>query len=190
MTEQPSPKRRPYGALVVLAVLILAVFVRQRHSDIVPVDVIEEQENYVDTYTIDVQSTQFGKDGKIKRTLSADYAAHYALSDESILQAPAIERTSETGKIWRTSARNGKVRAGGDVFDLWNTVLITRLDGDLLARSDTLTFYSDRGQVETNDEVIIDSRIGQTIGVGMSANLNSEVLRLNSKVRSVFDPPQ
>lgn len=188
--QRSEHRRRPYGALAFVALLILALFVRQRHSDIIITEAPSSDDNYVDTYTVEVSSQLYDRNGRKVRLLEADYAAHYALSDESILQAPSILSTSDSGKSWQTSARNGKVRPGGNIFDLWNTVLIQRVNGDTVMRSDTLTYHSDQGVAETKDEVVIDSKIGQTIGVGMTANINTEVIRLNSEVRSVFEPPR
>lgn len=191
MSEETTDKsRKPYGALAILAVVILAIFVKQRHSDIIIDEVGRSSQDFVDTYTVGVSSKRFGEEGKQSRLLEADYAAHYSTSDETLLQAPKIQSISDTGKIWETSARSGKVRPGGDVYDLWNTVLIERIEGDTVARTDKLTYDALQGQARTQEEVIIDTRIGQTVGRGMTASLNEEVLKLHSEVRSVFEPPR
>ncbi len=189
MSEEINDKsRKPYGALALLAVIILAIFVKQRHSDLIVDEVNRGSQDVVDTYTVGVSSTRFNEEGGKSRLMEAEYAAHYSMSDETLLQAPRIQNISDTGKIWETSARNGKVRPGGDVYDLWNTVLIERIQGDTVARTDKLTYDALLGQARTQEEVIIDTRIGQTIGIGMTASLNDEVLTLHSEVRSVFEP--
>lgn len=188
-TEADRDRRqRLWGARATLALFILALFIVQRRTDIAPAEEVAKIENYVDTYTVNVRSQQYGEDGRQTRMLESAQAAHYAVSDESVLQHPKIRSLSNTGKMWETRAVNGKVRPGGDVYDLWGTVFIEAVSGDSTARMDSLVFYSDRGQAETSDEVVIDTNIGQTIGVGMSANLHQEVLELHSEVRSVFDP--
>lgn len=189
MNTAVERKAGSFGVLAGITLIILALFIRQRHTDIVPIEDIVENENFVDTYTMQVTSTQFNDQGEIARVVKADSAVHYALSDESVLKAPNIQSTSDRGKMWHTSARNGKVRPDGSTYDLWNTVLIEQLNGDALARTDRLTFFSSKGIAKTSKEVVIDSRAGQTVGVGMRANLNTEVINLNSEVRSVFEPP-
>ncbi|MEM8499502.1 MAG: LPS export ABC transporter periplasmic protein LptC [Pseudomonadota bacterium] len=188
--ETPDKTRKPFGALAMLAVVILAIFVKQRHSDIIVDEASRSSQDFVDTYTVGVSSKRFNDEGKQSRLLEAEYAAHYSVSDETLLQAPKIQSISDTGKIWETSARSGKVRPGGDVYDLWNTVLIERIQGDTVARTDKLTYDALQGQATTQEEVIIDTRIGQTVGIGMTASLNKEVLKLHSEVRSVFEPPR
>lgn len=191
MSEENTDKlRKPYGVLALLAVLILAIFVKQRHSDIIVDEARPSGQDFVDTYTVGVSSKRFSEEGKQIRLMEAEYAAHYSLSDETLLQAPKIQSISDTGKIWETSARSGKVRPGGDVYDLWNTVLVQRIQGDTVARTDKLTYDALQGQARTKEEVIIDTRIGQTVGLGMTASLNKEVLKLHSEVRSVFEPPR
>jgi len=190
MAERRDKRTKSYGAILTITLVMLALFVRQRHTDIVPAEDIVEKENFVDTYTMNVRSTQFDEQGQIARIVKADSAAHYALSDESVLDAPNIQSTSARGKTWQTSARKGKVRPNGSTYDLWNTVLIEQIDGDALARTESLTFFSATGIAKTKKEVIIDSKVGQTIGVGMRADLNKEVIKLESEVRSVFEPPQ
>lgn len=193
MAEQAGAIKRDrrqhfWGARATLAVFILALFIVQRGANIDPIEQTPKTEDFVDTYTVKVSSRQYDETGRQIRLLESEQAAHFALSDESVLQHPKIRSRSTTGKLWETRARNGKVRPGGDVYDLWDTVFIEAVGGDSTARMDSLVFYSEKGQAETKDEVVIDTNIGQTTGVGMSANLHREVLELHSEVRSVFEP--
>lgn len=188
MVQTRDRRQSFWGARATLAVFILALFIVQRRTDIAPTEEVTKAENYIDTYTVQVSSRQYDETGRESRLLESEQAAHYAISDESVLENPKIRSRSTTGKLWETRAKNGKVRAGGDVYDLWDTVFIEAVNGDSTARMDSLVFYSDKGQAETDDEVVIDTNIGQTTGIGMSANLHHEVLQLHSEVRSVFEP--
>lgn len=170
------------------AALLLTLFMNQRHSDISLREPSLAAQNFVDSYTVEVKSKQFDESGRKTREMQADYAAHYSLTDESLLQSPSILSFSESNKQWRTSAENGKVRSGGHVFDLWTGVKIARLGSETVAQTDKLSFDSALGVANTESSVRIDSNLGVTTGTGMTANINQETVKLLSEVRSEFKP--
>ncbi|MGI9289377.1 MAG: LPS export ABC transporter periplasmic protein LptC [Pseudomonadales bacterium] len=180
-----ATSKRAHAALALLIVLV-AVLALERSGDgkLTIIDVTQEE--VADNYSTDVTALQFNKSGGLQYHLHTDDAAHYLSSDESILQRPILLSYGEDGTIWRSVSDHGKVRPGGNIVDLWGNVTIRRADDGVQIASDNMTFNTLDGDADTTAAVTIKTPSSNIEGIGMHANINTEIVNLLKDVRGIY----
>lgn len=131
-----------------------------------------------------------------------DGRPRYRLQAETIRQQPndltvslanmALEYVGDDGTLWNASADRGVVPQSGDRIDLAGDVLLTGvLDGaEVPARIETERLALDtRTEIATTDAPVTITWAGKRItSQGLTANLQSQTLRLESEVHGSYSP--
>ena len=136
--------------------------------------------------------------------LNADGTLNYRLVAASITQYPANERAAERTELdqpnfhlvnqedppWDISSEHGELRLlehddaeAEEILYLTKNVVMHQIhpiNGELTIRSDSFTIFPQREFAETEDDVIIDSKVGRTEAAGMRADLSGGVMSLTS----------
>ncbi|MGI9295313.1 MAG: LPS export ABC transporter periplasmic protein LptC [Pseudomonadales bacterium] len=173
-------------ATLALVIVLIGVRVWERSGDGTLSVVEVAKEEVADNYSTDITALQFNEAGVLQYHLHAEQAAHYLHTDTALVQRPILLSYGEDGTIWRSVANHGKVRAGGDIVDLWDNVVIRRTDDSARITTDEVTFNTLKGDADTAAKVTITTPTSQLQGIGMHANINTEIVNLLDDVRGTY----
>ena len=193
-----------YIALIAAAVLLAYLFFSPGKST----DTDNTNETAADAepdmHAKNVSFHQLNPDGSLHYRLRAIEIEQYTEAAHTDMIEPRLHLLSATQPPWDIDSKLGSIQTeeGADglreeVVDLQKDVHMIQEhpeNGTLTLRSEAFTLYPDRQYAHTDQNVTIDTRVGRTIAAGMSANLDTGVLKLTSsdsqRVHTIVLPEQ
>ncbi len=186
--------------LVVAAILLVEPFAPSPGPLELPPELLGEPDLYMEDAII----TQYQPDGSMKYQLVSHQIRHFERDGLTRLTAPRLTLHNQTQPPWKVESDHGYVRrrtndlgeAEETVFLRSNVKLEQRYDDGrrLRLESPSLYIFPDAQYAETEQNVIVDSDISRTKGVGLQGNLQSGVLKLFSsaqqRVHTIVLPEQ
>ncbi|HEX7036827.1 MAG TPA: LPS export ABC transporter periplasmic protein LptC [Pseudomonadales bacterium] len=154
-----------------------------------------------DIYMESPEVSQFRTDGSLEYRLLAANAQHFQPDARTLLRAPDLTLFRADAPPWSVRADRGTLQrppgAAEETVLLQGGVVLraTRLNGDpMRLLTERLTLYPRRQFAETDQDVMIQGRFGQTTATGLAADLQLGVIRLFSAedrpVVTVLEPEQ
>ncbi len=145
-----------------------------------------------DSYMLNISKIDYAKDGSKAFTLKSIEARHFKRGNRLVLQKPKLisYNQKDTEHPWHMNAKKGTVLKGGerviftgDVYAWQNLDNATKNE----LRTDKLILFPEVRTAETDKKVTITTPKGNTVGVGMHADLNKELFKLLSKAKGVHN---
>ena len=143
-----------------------------------------------DSYMLNISKLDFGKKGAKAFSLEATEARHFRRSNKLELDQPKLisynQQQSDTP--WHMNADKGTILKGGERATFQGNVYAWQdleSGGKNELRTDKLILFPDKHIAETDSKVTITTPRGETVGIGMWADLNSELFKLLSRVKGV-----
>lgn len=169
-----------------------------------PVELPEELAGEPDLYMEDVIITQYRPNGRMKYQLASHQIRHFERDNLTRLAAPRLTLHNETQPPWKIESDHGYIRHRTNPAGVSEEVVFLRRNVKLEQRYDdgrrlrlecpSLYIFPDRQYAETQQNVIVDSDISRTTGVGFQGDLQHGVLKLFSsarqRVHTIFLPEQ
>lgn len=141
-----------------------------------------------DSYMLNISMLTYDKNGDKANSMLATEARHYKRGNRLEAENPDMisynQRAEE--QPWHMTAKKGTVLNGGERAIFTGSVYAWQEAGDggkkeLL--TEKLILYPDKHIAETNSPVTIITAQGKTTGVGMWADLNTDVFKLLANVK-------
>ncbi len=209
MTETTEdPARGRYGTqkwlLPMLAVAVAAIGLMVLElPEPVPTEPTEEFPEAPDLVMTGTEIYQYSDTGALHYVLRASEIRHFDPEALTRMNAPRLTLYSEDDAPWEGAAAFGYLRQASTgtgeeelVFLRQNVRLEQRRpDGSQLKlTAPSLYLYPERQYAETEQDVMIETRVGTTRAEGMQADLKSGLLRLTSRqdnpVHTILLPDQ
>jgi lipopolysaccharide export system protein LptC len=143
-----------------------------------------------DSYMLKISKLDFNKEGSKAFSLNAIEARHFRRNNKLELDQPKLitYNQQEPNKPWQMNADKGTILKGGErAIFIGNVYAWQDLESGTKNELQTnkLILFPDKQMAETDSKVTITTPRGETIGVGMKADLNSELFKLLSRVKGV-----
>ena len=146
-----------------------------------------------DIYAEDVLFTQMRADGSLHYRLSANAIAQFNREQLTRLTQPDLHLINPDQPPWDIAAKHGYIRkrpgpegAPEEVVYLREAVEMQQSHpkhGQILLRSESFHIYPNRQFAETDQDVMIDTKVGRTQAAGLTADLQTGLLNLTSNSR-------
>lgn len=177
-------------ALCLLSLPLLFQLTGSRRS-LDPIDFLvsggERQIHAPQGYMTGLHLTRFSETGAINYQFEAARSTRQDATGLGILIEPRLF-FQDSPQPWRVDSSFGKISGEDQQVDLWDNVLIHRLNGSLDIRTSAMTLYPRRDYAETDRAVRIHSPDSLTEAVGMQAYMDEQRLVLLSDIRSRHEP--
>jgi LPS export ABC transporter protein LptC len=141
-------------------------------------------------YFKDAVLTQTRPDGTVRLKLSANrIEQRQDASDDITASTVRVDYLSQTApEPWTLTAAQGFVRGNSSVVEFSGDVLMRREDQPGAFRTDRLSLDVDRNVANTSSPVIVEYGPHQLHAVGLKADMNRGVVKLESNVNGRFEP--
>ncbi len=152
----------------------------------------------------DVLFHQLHENGSLHYRLKAVTINQFTDENLTRMEIPELHLRSATQAPWDIDSREGFIRQSEtpeqtmeDIVYLRDQVRMEQENpnsGTITLRSDSFYLYPDRQFAETQQDVIIDTEVGRTTAAGLTADLDTGVIRLsssdNQRVHTIVLPEQ
>ena len=144
-----------------------------------------------DSYMLNISMLEFNKEGTLASKIEAANTSYFKTNNRLKFTKPKFThyQTKDSIKPWHLKAAKGETTNDGksilfkeDVYawkDLTN-------GGKSEFRTEELILHPSKHTIETDHKVRVISPNGESVGVGMKGNLNTEVFKLLSEVQGVI----
>ena len=143
-----------------------------------------------DLYGEDIQFNQLNPDGSLHYRLHARNIRQFAKRQLTEMQFPTLHLVSPTRPPWDIDSQKGTIQTqtgatgvSEDVVHLRENVRMIQNhpeNGTLTVRSDAFLLYPNRQYAQTDQDVIIETKVGRTTAASMVADLETGILKLSS----------
>jgi lipopolysaccharide export system protein LptC len=143
------------------------------------------------------QSKHFNQKGELAYSYKAASMEYFRADisqtserDYSLVQAPELTFFGD-GLPWFINAKEGKITDQGDTLQVWGDVRVWQVNAagqQTLLTTQSLTIKPRQQEISTADPVAITSPTGKMGAEGLTVNLDSQILKLHSKVKGTHDP--
>ncbi|MCZ6709508.1 MAG: LPS export ABC transporter periplasmic protein LptC [Gammaproteobacteria bacterium] len=188
------------AALVVAAMLLVEPFGPTPGPPELPEELLGEPDLYMEDAII----TQYQSNGSMKYQLASHQIRYFERDNLTRLTAPRLTLHNESQPPWHVESDHGYVRRRTNHLGVSEEVVFLRRNVKLEQRyedgrhlrleSPSLYVFPDAQYAETEQDVIVDSDISRTKGVGLQGNLQNGVLKLFSsaqqRVHTIVLPEQ
>lgn len=186
----------------VCIVLLTAVFVVLWDSPpanfFTPAAPIPAQAQHATNILHNATSRRYDANGQLSSVFVAKETHYYQINpkrqttrDYADVMEPQLTLHSSDNPPWTVVAATGKASDNGNLIQLWENVELRQTDAQG-QKSELLTPYllvkPDQQYAETDKPVMITSPGNVTHAVGMKAYLQTDVIQLLAKVRSIHEP--
>ncbi len=177
------------GIVAALGSFWLLEVMRKQVNTVVPPSLRTEPDYYVDNFNF----VRMAKTGQAQYLLSGAKLTHNPQNDSVDIQLPIAQNLSPNQAPVTMRAIRGNLNQNSNTIQLNGDVQVTRPPTDkaesLRLKTETLLILTDDNIMQTNDAVEIMMGNSILTGVGMTANNATGVLRVLSKVHSVYHAP-
>ncbi|MEM9243931.1 MAG: LPS export ABC transporter periplasmic protein LptC [Pseudomonadota bacterium] len=175
---------------VLLAILLLGsvllVFMERKNHATNPLSNVAEE------FMIGTQVKSFDKQGNLKGTISSPQIQHYNANNKMLATTPHITSPAKSGPDWQITAQHGETLKGNQITRLWGDVKIFQPPGknsnNIKLLTSELTYYSQQNIAKTDQPVTIIQPGTVIHGIGMIANMNTNVIQLLKQTSEKHDP--
>jgi len=145
-----------------------------------------------DSYMLNISKIDYAKDGTKAFSLKSIEAHHFKRGNRLVLEKPKLisYNQKDAKHPWHMNAKKGTVLKGGERAIFTGDVYAWQnLDNDAKneLRTDKLILFPEERTAETDKKVTITTPKGNTVGVGMHADLNKELFKLLSRVKGIHN---
>ncbi|RZA05001.1 MAG: LPS export ABC transporter periplasmic protein LptC [Moraxellaceae bacterium] len=143
------------------------------------------------------QSKHYNHEGKLAYSYKAASMEYFrpAISptheqDYSLVQLPQLTFFGD-GLPWFIDAKEGKITDQGDTLEVWGDVRVWQVNAEgkqTLLTTQSLTIRPRVHEISTPDAVAIQSPTGTMGAQGLTVNLDTQTLKLHSKVKGTHAP--
>lgn len=178
------------GLMFTLGTFWLVQVMNQEARDAQIDQMRNEPDYFVDNFSV-VRMTPEGKPSYI---VSGTKLTHLPIDDSSDIVKPFVRNLAPGYQPMDIRGNTGRVDQNNSRVQLRGNVTLDRAAGansqSLAMRSEALTVYPDRDEVETDQPV--ELRVGTSVlnGVGMKVNNATQQAQVDSRVRIVYPPKQ
>jgi lipopolysaccharide export system protein LptC len=144
-----------------------------------------------DSYMNDTLTRGFDEDGRLAYRLTAERSSYFESRDQVVLAAPRLlAETGDGDGPWHLKANTGVLHNAERHVELHDQVVVWRDEpqGKNELRTSKLLYYPDSGRLWTDQAIVLRSPSSTTEAVGLDADLEQQIYRLLSQVRSVHQP--
>ncbi|WP_421869410.1 LPS export ABC transporter periplasmic protein LptC [Motiliproteus sp.] len=170
-----------------VSVLVLAIwgFLEPERSRVEPrPDYLGE----VDAYVTNARVKQFDQSGRLTHRVSAERLRHLPDTGVTLLDQPLMTVYRQNRDPITAKARFGELEANNDIFWLREDALVfNMIDRRYRLEAPELKITPDKELVETETPVIIRQPTGVTHGIGMTADLANDKIKLHNAVRGTYE---
>lgn len=158
----------------------------------------EDTSGFPQFFMKNVNTSEFDVSGKLRYQLSTPSIAHYQLhlnnpgvDDYTLIDQPSLIFYQDDQQPWTITALQGRSEQNGDLIRLLDQVVLSQQSesqGLIQVMTDELKAKPAQQFVETDKAVKIRAEQTQINAIGLSANLATSQLQLNSQVEAVYEP--
>ncbi|MBN2689344.1 MAG: LPS export ABC transporter periplasmic protein LptC [Gammaproteobacteria bacterium] len=145
-----------------------------------------------DAFITNITYQEYDEQGKLHTTIKTPKLVHYSYLNSSKFEQPIIIIYGKNNDIWRISAVHGTADHGNKTIDLIGDVKLHRPKN---ANNKAITITTDKATVhpkqktaETTKPINIKEQGFTANAVGAKADLNTGVIKLQSKVKEIYTP--
>lgn len=143
------------------------------------------------------QSNHYNQEGKLVYAYKAASMEYFRADisqtserDYSLVKQPQLTFFGEAAP-WFIDAKEGKITDQGDTLEVWGQVRVwqeTAPGQSTVLTTDSLTIKPRSQEITTADAVAITSPNGSMAAQGLTVNLDTQILKLHSRVKGTHDP--
>ncbi|MEQ9451460.1 MAG: LPS export ABC transporter periplasmic protein LptC [Pseudomonadales bacterium] len=191
--------------LLLLLAAGLAWYLLREPAEEVADDVTEVVERKTpDLFGEQIRFNQLHADGHLHYRLDADSIEQFNADNLTRMAMPRLHLRSAAQPPWDIQSEEGFIRKTTTAENIVEDIVYLRQkvqmrqenpeNGPITLRSESIYLYPDRQFAETQQGVIIDTEVGRTTAAGLTADLESGLLRLSSnatqRVHTIVLPEQ
>jgi len=184
--------RKRWLLLIVATFFGLALLAVDRYTAELTPGATEQSQREPDYYGRQLASRQFDETGVLTQTFTAEESTHFPGIESTLLTRPELVVRNDDGEHWLVSANEGTLSDEEKILQLADNVQIrpvnTAANGNLLIRTERLTYNHSSGIAQTNKPVTITSDRGELHAIGMKMNIPAQHIRFNAEVNSRYEP--
>lgn len=142
------------------------------------------------------KSKHYNHEGKLAYSYNAASMEYFradmsqtGAQDYSMVKSPQLTFFGE-GPPWFINAKEGKITDQGDTLTVWGEVRVwqeSALGKQTVLTTNSLTIKPRAQEISTPDAVAITSPTGSMAAEGLTVNLDTQILKLHSKVKGIHD---
>lgn len=144
-----------------------------------------------DSYMINISMLEFDKSGRLASKLDAINTKRFKLTSRLEFEKPKLKYypSAKSSKPWQLKAdkgasiNNGESAIFSDNVYAWKDL---KDGGKNKLITEKLILHPDKQTVETDVKVRLIGPNGESVGVGMKGNLDTEIFELLSEVQGVY----
>jgi lipopolysaccharide export system protein LptC len=145
-------------------------------------------------YIVDgLSAVRMDTQGRVKHTLHAQKMTHFPDDDMTVLVAPKLMTYAEDRAPVSVTSRDAMMSANGENVYFENEVRVVRAatgnEGELVLETEYLHVIPDANTAKTDRPVTIRNPSAVVTASGLELNSETRVLKLQGRVKGVFDPP-
>lgn len=142
-----------------------------------------------DRYLDQTFTTEFNTEGKIDRTFESKRTAHFEDSDTTEALNPiSLYLSEESHNQWEITAKTGILLPNNEGIELHSNVEVIRKDGSVSMHTSSLLIKPAKRYARTTKPVTIFTDGDRTDAIGLTADMEKEVYKLLSSVKSSHKP--
>lgn len=143
-------------------------------------------------YVVDgLAAVHMDRQGRVKHTLKAQRMTHFSDDDMTLLTEPNFVTYAEDQAPVTVTARRARMSGNGDHVYFEDDVRVVRSAagerGPLVLETQYLHVIPDQNVAKTDRAVTIRDGAGVVSATGMELNSQSRVLKLEGRVKGIFD---
>ena len=144
-----------------------------------------------DSYMLSISMLEFSKEGKRASKIEAANTSYFKESNRIKLNKPKLTyyQTQDSTRPWYLKADKGETANDGKNIIFRKDVCVWKYlaNGDKSElKTEKLTLYPKTHTVKTDRKVKMISPNGESVGIGMEGNLDTEVFKLLSDVQGII----
>jgi lipopolysaccharide export system protein LptC len=158
----------------------------------------EDTSGFPQFFMKNVQTREFDATGRLRYELNTPSIAHFQLhlnnpgsEDYTQILQPRLNFYQENNPPWTITANQGRSENNGELIRLVDQVVLSQQSvsqGLVQIMTEELRATPAQQFVETDKAVKIRAEQTQIDAIGLSANLATDQLQLNSQVEAVYEP--
>ena len=179
---------------VIVIIIVAAIVLLAAYSIIKNTAEIYHSKNIThttpDAIVTDGTIYTYNKQGQLGRVTTATSLQHYDNKKQSVLSKPRMQLSSSGGGVWNITSNNAISKNNNQIINLSGNVIFQRPE---YKNKPKTTITSRKASVRpkqklitSSDEVTIDQPNSTITGTGLSANTDTGIFILKSKVTAIY----
>ncbi|MBM95721.1 MAG: LPS export ABC transporter periplasmic protein LptC [Oceanospirillaceae bacterium] len=181
--------RKRYLFLVVAFTFGLVLHLVEQYTTGVASNFPEATEEEVEYYGERLVHRQYGEDGLLQQTLTAQQSEYFGEQGLTRFVSPAIVGQNQSGN-WQINAAQGEISDHSSQLALTGGVQIQSIAREpdfLIVETSEVMYQPENGEASSDKAVTLRSRWGTTTADGFTMDTSSQRLTLKSNVRTLYE---